>query len=66
MAVTIKPITDHEVYEVNGKEIYKDSNGNFICREELTTQEMSAFNNYRGAVINNANFKKHTKATYQI
>lgn len=66
MPVEIKPITDHEVYEVNGKEIYKDGNGNFISRDELTHNERMAFNNYRKAVIDNPNFKKHTKATYQI
>ncbi len=36
MSIVIIPITDHEVYEVNGKEIYKDSNGNWIAREEFT------------------------------
>ncbi len=64
MSVTIKPIIDHESYEVNGKEIYKDTNGNFVFRQELTTNEKTAFYNYRKAVIENKNFKKHTKATY--
>ena len=65
MSIVIRPITDHEVYEVNGKEIYKDSNGNFIAREEFTQQERNAFTNYKKAVIENKNFKKHTKATYK-
>ena len=63
--ITIVPITDHEVYEVKGKEIYKDSNGNWIAREEFTQQERNAFQNYRKAVIDNKNFKKHTKAEYK-
>ena len=65
MSVVINPITDHELYEVNGKEIYKDSNGNWIAREEFTQQERNAFQNYRKAVIDNKNFKKHTKAEYK-
>ena len=64
--ITIVPITDHEVYEVNGKEIYKDSNGNWIAREEFTQQERNTFTNYKKAVISNPNFKKHTKATYKV
>ena len=65
MSVVINPITDHEVYEVNGKEIYKDSNGNWIAREEFTQQERNAFTIYKKAVISNPNFKRHTKATYK-
>ncbi len=64
MSVTIQPKTDHESYLVNNKEVYKDSNGNWIARQELTTQENNAFSNYRKSVIENAAFKKHTKATY--
>lgn len=64
MAVRIVPVTDHELYEVNGKEIYKEGE-NWIARVELSTQEKNAFSNYRKAVIDNSNFKKHTKATYQ-
>lgn len=65
MSIVINPISDHELYEVNGKEIYKDSNGNWIAREEFTKQERNAFQNYRKAVIDNKNFKKHTKAEYK-
>ncbi len=61
MSVVIVPIKDHESYEVNGKEIYKDSNDNWIAREEFTQQERNAFVNYRKAVIENKAFKKHTK-----
>jgi hypothetical protein len=65
MSVKIAPIVDHESYNVNGKEVYKDSNGNWIQRQELTTQETAAFNNYKKAVIENKRFKTHTKATYK-
>jgi len=65
MAVLIKPIVDHESYTVNGKEIYKDTNGNYVCRQEFSTNETNAFNNYKKAVIDNPAFKKHTKATYK-
>ena len=65
MSIVINPISDHELYEVNGKEIYKDSNGNWIAREEFTQQERNTFQNYRKAVIDNKNFKKHTKAEYK-
>ena len=64
MSVIIQPKTDHESYLVNNKEVYKDSNGNWIARQELTTQENNAFSNYRKSVIENTAFKKHTKATY--
>lgn len=64
MSVKIEPKTDHESYLVNNKEVYKDSNGNWIARQELTTQENNAFSNYRKSVIENTAFKKHTKATY--
>lgn len=50
MSITIKPIAADELYEVNGKELYKDSNGNWIARIELTNQECIAFNNYMKAI----------------
>lgn len=65
MSVKIIPIIDHESYNVNGKEIYKDTNSNWIARQELTTQENNAFRNYKKAVIENAAFKTHTKAEYK-
>jgi len=44
-------ITIHEIpakqYEVNGKQLYKRKDGNWITiDEELTTEERNAFNNY--------------------
>jgi len=65
MSIKIIPVVDHESYNVNGKEIYKDSNNNYVARQELTTQETMAFGNYRKAVIENKNFKKHTKAEFK-
>lgn len=65
MSVKIIPVVDHESYNVNGKEVYKDSNGNWIQRQELSTQETMAFNNYKKAVIENKDFKKHTKAEFK-
>ena len=64
MSVVIKPITDHECYQINNTEIYKDSNGNWIARGELTQMERNAFANYKKAVIENKAFTKHTNATY--
>ena len=65
MSIIIKPIVDHSSYEVNGKEIYKDTQGNWISRADLSTQEYNAFANYKKAVIDNPAFKKHTKAEYK-
>jgi len=65
MSVKIIPIIDHESYNVNGKEVYKDTNGNWIQRQELTTQEGNAFRNYKKAVIESGAFKTHTKAEYK-
>jgi hypothetical protein len=65
MSVKINPIVDHERYNVNGKEVYKDTNGNWITPTELTTQERNAFYNYKKAIIENPRFKKHTNAEYK-
>lgn len=64
MPVTIIPITDHEVYTINGKTIYKDANANWTCNVELSTKESMAFMNYRQLIIENKDLKKHTKSTY--
>ncbi len=65
MLIRIVPIKDNESYTVNGKEIYKDSEGNYIARTEMSTMELNAFRNYKKAVIENKAFKTHTKATYK-
>ncbi|WP_395060053.1 hypothetical protein [Flavobacterium sp.] len=64
MSVVIKPIVDGSQYEINGKDIYKDTNGNWVTRQELTSQELNAFNNYKKAIIENENIKIHRVATY--
>lgn len=64
MSVVIKPIVDGSQYEINGKDIYKDTNENWIARQELTGQEQNAFNNYKKAIIENENIKTHRVATY--
>lgn len=45
MATKIHSADADTVY-VNGKLIYKDTNGNWVSKLELTTQEQEAFNNY--------------------
>lgn len=64
--VIIKPITDHEVYDVGGKEIYKNSDGQWISRFEMSDAQNRAFRRYKSQVIDNPRFKKHTKATYKV
>lgn len=63
--ITIVPIADHEQYEINGKLIYKDTSGNWVCKSELTAQELNAFENYKKAQIENSNLKRHTKSTFR-
>lgn len=48
MAIEVKE-TDHETILVNGKEVYKDQDNNWIARTELSSQESLAFNNYLNA-----------------
>lgn len=64
--ITIIPHEDHQQYSVNGHTIYKDSNGNYISRTDLSTAENAAFRRYKQLVIDNPRFKTHTKATYKI
>lgn len=47
MPVEIKTITRGEEYTVNGKSVYKDSNGNWVAREELTESEFVAFRRHK-------------------
>jgi hypothetical protein len=65
MTVTIIPITDHEQYSVNGHNMYKDQNNNWMSKTPLSDRELRAFRNYEKLVINNKAFKTHTKATYK-
>lgn len=64
MSVTIKPITDHESYEVNGHLVYKDTLNNWISKSDLSEKERLAFSQYAKIVIQNPRLKKHIKATY--
>ena len=41
MAVTIIQLVDNEL-TVNDKQVYKDTNGNWVSRVELTTAEQEA------------------------
>lgn len=45
MSVNITP-TEINSYLVNGKEVYQDSSGSWICKEELNPSELSAWKNY--------------------
>jgi hypothetical protein len=65
MSIIIKPIQDHEIYEINGKEVFKDTNGNWIQNRILSDAENRAFRTYKKQVIDNPRFKRHTKATYK-
>lgn len=51
MSIEIQEIEKDEVYTVNDKEVYKDSNNNWIARQELTSQEHGAFSQYRATRI---------------
>ena len=64
--ITITPIIDHEQYNLNGHVVYKDTQNDWVCKADLSTKELAAFKRYEKLVINNPNFKKHTKATYKI
>lgn len=66
MSIKIKPIEQGEKYEVNGKVVYLDSNQNWIATQELTTNEAKAFQNYKEAIIENEDLKKHPKATFKM
>lgn len=65
MSVEIKPLIDHEQYEVNGHIVFKDQLNNWSCNHDLSDSELRAFRRYEKVVINNKAFKKHTKATYK-
>ena len=56
MAVEIKEIKKHEEYEVNGKTIYKDGNGNWIAQEELTEREFQEWKRHKKLIEDNQRF----------
>ena len=62
--IRIEPITDHERYRINGKEVYKDASDNWIATQELTQQEQHDFANYKTSIIDNKAVKRHTKANF--
>ena len=43
MAGVIIKKTPEEIYLVNGKSLYQDSNNNWVSKEELTSNEAKAF-----------------------
>ncbi len=45
--IKVKTIEKGSHYEVNHKEVYLDSNNNWIAREELTSRERQAFIKHR-------------------
>ena len=49
--ITIDPGINADTYWINSKEVYEDTNGNWITREELTKSEVNAFKCYIGREI---------------
>lgn len=56
MAVQIREIRKGEEYEVNGKNAYKDSNDNWIAREELTEREFLEWKRHKKLIEDNQRF----------
>ena len=46
MAVSVKQI-DENLIEVNGKRVFKDAEERWICQEDIDTQELAAFNDFK-------------------
>ncbi|WP_395075348.1 hypothetical protein [Flavobacterium sp.] len=65
MSIKIIPIVDHESYDVNGNTVFLDGLGNWYCKAELSQRESNAFHNYKNAIIENKDIKKHTTSTYK-
>ncbi|WP_264547994.1 hypothetical protein [Flavobacterium sp. N2820] len=61
MAVQIREIRKGEEYEVNGKNVYKDSNNNWISREELTEEEFVTFRRHNKLAEDNQRFYGNKK-----
>lgn len=49
MSVQINEIS-HDVFEVNGKTIYKDANGHWVAQEELTPSEHKSFKQHLNSI----------------
>lgn len=64
--IQIECVEKHEVYKVNQKEVYKDTDGKYIAREQLTSKEYRGFTRYHNMVIINPRFRVHTPAEYFI
>lgn len=58
MAVEIKEIRKGEEYEVNGKNVYKDSNENWMAKEELTERELHEWKRHKKLIEDNERFYK--------
>ena len=63
MKIEVTPIEKDQRYRVNGKEMYKDSNSNWVASQELTSKEYRAFYNYYQQYIEN-NSEEHPKKVY--
>lgn len=48
-SIQVTEIDCTKVY-VNGKEVIKDTNGNWVCKEELTTSEQKALREHLTAM----------------
>lgn len=52
MAIRIEP-TEQNTYAVNGKEVYQDTNGNWVAKDIqcFSSAELRAWSNYKTLVI---------------
>ncbi len=65
MAVQVEiTAVDQELIHVNGKELRKDMNGNWIAKEELTSMELRFFREFLGSLMRVST--PIQKATYKI
>ena len=49
-AIHIKP-TELNSYTVNNKEVYQDTDGNWVAKEKFNTAELRAWSNYKKMAI---------------
>ena len=59
MAVEIVEIKAGEEYEVNGKTVYKDSNENWMAKEELTEREFQEWKRHKKLLEDKDRFKSN-------